>query len=107
VSRPLLFLDVDGPLNPYAAKPERRPDGCTTLRVPRGDDGSHEEGRSLSRRRRPLRLWLNPRHGRQLLGLGFELWWATTWMDEANRLIGPVLGFHTLAAFARSLSAPS
>ncbi|MGW2283385.1 hypothetical protein [Streptomyces phaeochromogenes] len=35
MNRPLLFLDVDGPLNPYAAQPERRPDGYTTLRVPR------------------------------------------------------------------------
>ncbi len=33
VSRPLLFLDVEGPLNPYAAKPERRPEGCTTIRA--------------------------------------------------------------------------
>jgi hypothetical protein len=32
--RPLLFLDVDGPLNPYAAQPERRPEGYTTIRVP-------------------------------------------------------------------------
>lgn len=33
MSLPLLFLDVDGPLNPYAAKPEKRPEGYTTLRV--------------------------------------------------------------------------
>ncbi len=58
VNRPLLFLDVDGPLNPYAAKPERRPDGYTTLRVPRSD--AHEDDRGLSSRRRPLRVWLNP-----------------------------------------------
>ncbi|MFC9466916.1 hypothetical protein [Streptomyces coelicoflavus] len=83
MNRPLLFLDVDGPLNPYAAQPERRPEGCTTLRVPRS--GVHEnDGGSLSSRRRPLRVWLNPEHGRTLLGLGFELCWATTWMDFAN-----------------------
>lgn len=35
VNPPLLFLDVDGPLNPYAAQQERRPEGYTTLRVPR------------------------------------------------------------------------
>jgi hypothetical protein len=28
--RPMLLVDVDGPLNPYAAKPHRRPAGCTT-----------------------------------------------------------------------------
>lgn len=27
MSRPLLYLDVDGPLNPYAAKPTQRPHG--------------------------------------------------------------------------------
>lgn len=66
VNRPLLFLDVDGPLNPYAAKPEKRPDGYTTLRVPR-DSGTPDEHRGLSARRRHLRVWLNPEHGRPLL----------------------------------------
>jgi hypothetical protein len=83
VSRPLLFLDVDGPLNPYAAKPERRPEGYTTLRV------ALQPGR-------PLRVWLNPSHGPALLALGYDLCWATTWMDAANRWIGPVLGLPEL-----------
>ncbi|MFI9297096.1 hypothetical protein [Streptomyces gardneri] len=95
MNRPLLFLDVDGPLNPYAAKPEKRPDGYTTLRVPL-DSRAHEEGRSFSSRRRPLRVWLNPEHGRFLLRLPFELCWATTWMDDANRWIAPVLGLPEL-----------
>ncbi|WP_326565878.1 hypothetical protein VSH64_28890 [Amycolatopsis rhabdoformis] len=90
MNRPLLFLDVDGPLNPYAAKPERRPHGYVTLRVPRGDEGG------LTSRRRPLRVWLNPEQGRILLQLGFELCWATTWMDDANRLLAPVLGLPEL-----------
>ncbi|MCT2590538.1 hypothetical protein LHJ74_11560 [Streptomyces sp. N2-109] len=94
MNRPLLFLDVDGPLNPYAAQPERRPDGYTTLRVPRNDALQDEAG--LSSRRRPLRVWLNPEHGRILLRLGFELCWATTWMDDANRWIAPVLGLPEL-----------
>ncbi|MFR9791844.1 HAD domain-containing protein [Streptomyces sp. MB22_4] len=83
MSRPLLFLDVDGPLNPYAAQPERRPEGYTTIRVP-------------LRSRRPLRVWLNPAHGRELSSLGYELCWATTWMAEANRWIAPVLGLPQL-----------
>ncbi|WP_151773986.1 hypothetical protein [Streptomyces abyssomicinicus] len=95
MSRPLLFLDVDGLLNPYAAQPERRPHGYTTLRVPR-TGGSPEPGRELSRHRRPLRVWLNPAHGPGLLGLGFELCWATTWMADANRWIAPVLGLPQL-----------
>ncbi|MEU5977780.1 hypothetical protein [Streptomyces sp. NPDC047315] len=95
MSRPLLFLDVDGPLNPYAAKPERRPEGYTTLRVPRGEVTSADPG-SLTARRRTLRVWLNPEHGPALLALDYELCWATTWMAEANRWIAPVLGLPEL-----------
>ncbi|MET8750346.1 hypothetical protein ABZW32_09695 [Streptomyces sp. NPDC004667] len=96
MNRPLLFLDVDGPLNPYAAEPERCPDGYTTLRTPL--DGEAREGHRSrpSRRRRPPQVWLNPEHGRFLLRLGFELCWATTWMDDANRWIAPVLGLPDL-----------
>ncbi|MFB7645771.1 hypothetical protein ACWCWQ_21215 [Streptomyces sp. NPDC001571] len=95
MNRPLLFLDVDGPLNPYAAKPEKRPVGYTTLRVPR-DSGNPTEHGGLSRQRRPLRVWLNPEHGQALLRLCYELCWATTWMDDANRWIAPVLGLPEL-----------
>ncbi|MGQ4351697.1 hypothetical protein [Streptomyces drozdowiczii] len=90
MARPLLFLDVDGPLNPYAAQPERRPAGYTTIRVPR-------MGSATPRlHSKPLRVWLDPGHGPALLALGYELCWATTWMDSANRWIGPVLGLPTL-----------
>ncbi|MEV6543099.1 hypothetical protein [Streptomyces sp. NPDC051665] len=82
--RPLLFLDVDGPLNPYAAQPERRPEGYTTIRV------------TVPDRPRPLRVWLNPTHGPALLGLGYDLCWATTWMAAANRWIAPVVGLPEL-----------
>ncbi|MGW5609376.1 hypothetical protein ACWEWI_25375 [Streptomyces sp. NPDC003753] len=95
MSRPLLFLDVDGPLNPYAAKPGKRPAGYTTLRVPQ-DGRAPEEHRALSLRRRPLQVWLNPEHGRDLLRLDYELCWATTWMEDANRWIAPVLGLPEL-----------
>jgi hypothetical protein len=93
VNRPLLFLDVDGPLNPYAAQRERRPDGYTTLRVPWADVTDGEPG---ALRRRTLRVWLRPDHGEALLGLGYELCWATTWMGGANRWIAPVLGLPAL-----------
>ncbi|MFF4485900.1 hypothetical protein ACFY0F_05285 [Streptomyces sp. NPDC001544] len=83
MSRPVLYLDVDGPLNPYAAKPERRPEGYTTIRV-------------ALRPGRALRVWLNPAHGPALLDLGYDLCWATTWMDAANRWIAPVVGLPDL-----------
>ncbi len=92
--RPLLFLDVDGPLNPYAAKAQRRPEGYTTLRVPLSDEDGR--GGGYGPRRRPLRVWLNPEHGPALLALGCELIWATTWMADANRWISPVLGLPEL-----------
>jgi hypothetical protein len=95
MSRPLLFLDVDGPLNPYAAKPEKRPEGYTTIRVPQQAASISAMGTSMSHAR-PLRVWLNPDHGRAMLALGYELCWATTWMSAANRWISPVLGLPQL-----------
>ncbi|MFJ9410255.1 HAD domain-containing protein [Streptomyces sp. NPDC101393] len=87
--RPLLFLDVDGPLNPWRAEPHRQPDGYTTLRMrPTGWEPPREA----------LRVWLNPGHGPLLLGLGFRIVWATTWKAEANRWIAPVLGLPELPA---------
>jgi hypothetical protein len=88
--RPLLLLDVDGPLNPYGAKPHRRPEGFTTHRL--RPAGWHD--------RKPLRVWLNPSHGALLLDFvathGMELVWCTTWEHEANKLIGPHIGLPEL-----------
>ncbi|MGW5352386.1 hypothetical protein ACWERV_17985 [Streptomyces sp. NPDC004031] len=95
MSRPLLYLDVDGPLNPYAAQPERRPDGYTTLRVTLDPDRSGPSGPSALAGR-TLRVWLAPWHGPALLGLDYELCWATTWTADANRWIAPVLGLPEL-----------
>lgn len=95
MTRPLLFLDVDGPLNPYAAKLQSRPEGYTTIRVAQEGGADSESGR-LRSHVRPLRVWLNPNHGPALLSLGYELCWATTWMSKANKSIGPVLGLPAL-----------
>lgn len=86
--KPLLLLDVDGPLNPYAANPNRRPAGYQTHRMrPSGWDQPWQK---------PLRVWLNPEHGASLLALPFELVWATTWEAEANEWIGPHIGLPSL-----------
>ncbi|MBP5940377.1 hypothetical protein [Streptomyces acidiscabies] len=82
--RPLLFLDVDGPLNPYAAQPERRPEGYTTIRA------------AVPSHPRPLRVWLNPTHGPSLLALPYDLVWATTWMSLANTWIAPTVNLPPL-----------
>lgn len=86
--RPLLLLDVDGPLNPFAAKADAKPAGF------------HEHRVRLAgwNRRRPLRMWLNPGHGRALLDAAgsAELVWATTWEHKANTMIGPAIGLPVL-----------
>jgi hypothetical protein len=86
--KPLLFLDVDGPLNPYAAKASRRPEGYETHRMrPSGWEQPYQK---------PLRVWLNPAHGSYLAALPYELVWATTWGAEANEWIGPHIGLSEL-----------
>lgn len=88
--RPLLLLDIDGPLNPWAATDESRPSGYVEHRV-------RLSGWS---RRKPLRIWLNPRHGADLMRLaertGVALVWATTWGHRANTVVGPVIGLPKL-----------
>lgn len=93
----LCFLDVDGPLNPYAAKPHRRPAGYTTHRV-MPPSWELRQTHKPPGRRKPLRVWLNPDHGPALLALAdrYTLIWATTWRDEANDFISPVLGLPIL-----------
>jgi hypothetical protein len=76
--KPLLLLDVDGVLIPYAAT--ERPAGFK----------QHE---LLDEQ-----VWLAPHHGAWLRPLcdRFQLVWATGWEHDANRLIAPILGLPTL-----------
>lgn len=96
-SRGLLLVDVDGPLNPYAAKPTARPPGYETFRYTA--DGDWLTGRRV-RRYKGIRVWLHPGHGALLRALadetGLELVWSTTWMHEANTKIGPAIGLDPL-----------
>ncbi|MCX4664448.1 hypothetical protein [Streptomyces uncialis] len=89
------------PLNPFAAKPHRRPEGYGTHRL-LTPSWKAAESRRLAERGlpgravRPLRVWLNPEHGPALAALPFDLVWATTWEEEANDFIAPVLGLPPL-----------
>jgi hypothetical protein len=85
--RPLVLLDVDGPLHPWAAAT------CPPEYV--------EHRYRLSRWRKARSpLWLNPAHGPALLHLanrtGAELVWATSWGERANAVIGPAIGLPPL-----------
>jgi hypothetical protein len=77
-SKPLLLLDVDGVLIPYAAA--EQPAGF-------------EQHELLDEP-----VWLAPQHGAWLRPLcnRFELVWATGWEHHANRLIAPILGLPPL-----------
>nr|WP_042195245.1 HAD domain-containing protein [Kibdelosporangium sp. MJ126-NF4]CEL21842.1 putative secreted protein [Kibdelosporangium sp. MJ126-NF4]CTQ92621.1 putative secreted protein [Kibdelosporangium sp. MJ126-NF4] len=93
----LLLLDVDGPLNPYAAQASRRPPGYETFRQTTG--GRWLTGKE-ARKRKGLRVWLNPAHGPMLRELaeetGLTLVWATTWQHEANTCVAPAIGLPEL-----------
>lgn len=93
----MLLLDVDGPLNPFAAKPFTRPSGYVTYRETA--DGGLVRGRN-ARRRKGHRLWFHPGHGPMLRHLadetGLTLVWATAWQHAANELVAPAIGLDPL-----------
>ncbi len=80
MSRPLLFLDIDGVLIPFGG-PRQHP------AYPPGP------GPGAS----PLLARINPGHGPRLKALNCELAWATTWADDANQHVAPRLGLPQLA----------
>ncbi|SEG95222.1 hypothetical protein SAMN05216223_13272 [Actinacidiphila yanglinensis] len=81
--RPLLFLDVDGPLIPFGATREQYPQGYPTF-VPQGPGAN------------PLLARVDPALGPRLLALPCDLVWATTWESEANDSLTPLLGLPRL-----------
>lgn len=78
--RPILFLDVDGVLNPYAAP--TCPAGFVEYDMFPGEE--------------PVRI--NREHGswiRELLGIA-DVCWATGWNHNANNLLAPLLAIPPL-----------
>ncbi|WP_093740243.1 MULTISPECIES: HAD domain-containing protein [unclassified Streptomyces] len=81
--RPILFLDVDGPLIPFGATKEQYPNGYPTF-------STVEVGAN------PLLARVDPALGSKLLALPCDLVWATTWESEANECLAPLLGLPQL-----------
>jgi HAD domain in Swiss Army Knife RNA repair proteins len=73
--RPLLFLDVDGPLLPF------------------GGSAQHDLGEVAAI---PHLARLRRDSGPRLAGLPCTLVWATTWLEDANTEIAPLLGLPDL-----------
>lgn len=73
--RPLLFLDIDGPLIPFGADPQDYPTYSNPV-APAGH---------------PLLERVDPAHGSRLTALPCTLVWATTWMNDANEVVAPLL----------------
>jgi len=85
--RPLLLVDVDGVLNPWAAA--ACPEGYSEYEFFPGE-----------------RVLLCPSHGPMLTSLAsaYDLVWATAWEHNANRLICPVIALPELPVIEFPLS---
>ncbi|MFH9040092.1 HAD domain-containing protein [Streptomyces sp. NPDC017966] len=83
VERPLLFLDVDGPLIPFGS-PSGHPRAATVAASAPADRGN------------PLLPRLDPGIGARLMALDCRLVWATTWMEAANEVVAPRIGLPRL-----------
>ncbi|MEU3728126.1 HAD domain-containing protein [Streptomyces sp. NPDC033538] len=79
--RPLLFLDVDGPLIPFGSSAGQKEVAAASSTVDPGN---------------PLLGRLDPGIGERLIALGCQLVWATTWMEEANEVVAPRIGLPRL-----------
>ncbi|MET8952665.1 HAD domain-containing protein [Streptomyces sp. NPDC004393] len=81
--RPILFLDVDGPLIPFGTSSGHRQAAASD------SSSSLDQGNPLLER-------LDPGIGPRLMALDCHLVWASTWMQEANEAVAPRIGLPRL-----------
>jgi hypothetical protein len=81
-ARPLLFLDVDGPIIPFGGA--------------RHQAGGPVHGEPCGPGENPLLSRIDPALGPRLADLPCDLVWATTWMADANECVAPRLGLPPL-----------
>lgn len=93
-----LLIDIDGVLNPYAAKRNQRPAGYHTVYVSSTENNytvyEKKKQKHGGRWEKNVTVWLNESHGTMLLDLadsGYTLVWATSWENNANLVISPRL----------------
>lgn len=82
--RPVILLDVDGPLNPYNAKMPLRGYKTYEMEPKLHDTTVH------------VKVALNPAHGPALMATGAEIVWASTWEEQANEWIAPRIGLPSI-----------
>jgi len=85
--RPVVFLDVDGPLIPFGGVPQQYPDGYPIYRL---------DPETTAVDANPLLARIDPELGTRLTALPGDLVWATTWMADANECVAPRLGLPDL-----------
>ena len=98
MTKPLLLIDVDGPLNPWRLITKK---GHTPPKVRPGEEPFLYERHHLYPKgweATGLPVLISSGHGQALrdLAVMFTLVWATTWEEDANRLLGPLLGLPSL-----------
>ncbi|MGW4890866.1 HAD domain-containing protein [Kitasatospora sp. NPDC004240] len=96
--RPLLFLDVDGPLIPFGGPPQEYPTFAAEPEAldPEAPGVGAIPGAGAGAGANPLLARLDPGHGPRLAALPCEVVWATTWMEDANDCLAPRLGLPRL-----------
>lgn len=82
MNRPLLYMDVDGVINAWAARGDHPENFELTFAAVAAD------GRGY-----PMRVPVGTRERVGVLQARFEIVWATTWAHDAVRVLAPQFGF--------------